>query len=99
MVIEADGEAIVWIASTTKRDSQQLAARINADRDVEYQELIDEIAAVSEPVAARTTARLRREWRRIERRDYFRSPLRESARQAVQGLAPANSDATSGVDV
>jgi len=98
MAIEADGEAIVWVATTTKRDSSQLAARMNADRDGEYQELIDEIAANAATVGPRTVARFRRELRRIDRRDYFRSSLREAARQAVETLANAEADIGDEID-
>lgn len=92
MVHEADGEAIVWVADTTKRDSVELKTRMNDERDAEYQALIDEIAAHGPSISSRTTARLRREWRRIGRRDHFRSPRREQARQAMRALVPDEED-------
>ncbi len=90
-VVEANGQAIVWSASAVaKRDNRHLAAKMNDERDEEYGALIAEVTAITdsdeEPVAKRTLGRLRREYRRIERRDYFRSPLREEARQAIVTL-------------
>jgi hypothetical protein len=92
MVLEADGDAIVWIATTTKQQDRELAAKMNDERDEEYRALIAEIEAAGAAVNARTIARLRREWRRITRRDYFRSSLRESARQALRSLSPQAAD-------
>ena len=48
-VMEADGEAIVWIAApAARRHSRALAREMNEARDAEYDELIDEIAAATE---------------------------------------------------
>ena len=86
-VIEADGEAIVWIAEpAARRDSDRLARQMRDARDLEYEELIGEIAAGGD-VGRRTVQRWRRQWRRIDRRDYFRAPLREKARLALADLA------------
>lgn len=87
MVLEADGEGIVWVATTTKRQSRELAARLHAERDEEYGLLIDEIHTQATDVSARTVSRFRRELRRIERRDYLKSPRRDEARLAVVALA------------
>ncbi len=89
MVLEADGEAIVWVASTSKRHDAELAAKMNADRDLEYRSLIDEVEQLGAEESPRTVARLRRAWRDIERRDYLRSPLRDEARLVVGALAEA----------
>lgn len=92
MVLEADGEAIVWLATTTKRQNAALAERMNAERDGEYVKLIADIRERGVAADVRQVNRLRREWRRIDRRDYFRSPEREPARQAIRSLDLAGSE-------
>lgn len=87
MVTDADGEATVWIATTTNQDTESFAKKMSEDRDVEYQSLLDEVAGLAGPISTRTLGRLRREWRRVDRRDYFRAPLRETARLAIEPLA------------
>jgi hypothetical protein len=92
-VIEAGGEASVWLASPGSAGQERaLAARMRAAVDEEYNKVIaDAGAADSEPDGARrrTLARLRRELRRIRRRDYFPSARREAAAAAVEALAVA----------
>lgn len=88
MVYEADGDAIVWVATTTKRQSDDLARRLNEERDAEYGDLLREVAVEGATVNARTLGRLRREFRRIDRRDYLRAPLRDKARLAIADLSP-----------
>lgn len=89
MVIEADGEAIVWVATTTKSQDRDLARKLSADRDEEYAGLIDEIHAEGAEINGRTVSRYRRALRRIERRDHFRSARREEARIAVMDMVDA----------
>ena len=87
-VTEADGEAIVWVATTaTRRHSRSLAQQMSEARNNEYDELINEIAAADGAPGHRTIARWRREWRRIDRRDYFRASRRDQARIAIADLA------------
>lgn len=86
-IIEAAGEAIVWKASTARRDSSAMADQMRAERDAEYQAVRDEIRLAARPVDSRSIARWRREVQRIDRRDYFTSPERESTKQAIAGLA------------
>lgn len=87
MVHAADGDATVWVATTTKKDDQTLTTQMNEARTAEYQSLLDDIATVDDSAAPRTLGRLRREWRRIDKRDYFRAPLREQSKAAVEALA------------
>lgn len=87
MVNEADGHAIVWVARTTRRDDEELIATLNSERDDEYEALIADVAAAGPALDGRTLNRLRREWRRVQRRDHFRSPKREAARQAMATLS------------
>jgi len=93
MALEAGGEAIVWVAQTTKGDDAALVAQMNADRDAEYLALIEMIAEAGRDVDGRSVGRFRRELRRIERRDHVGSPKRDEAKRAVQALA-ANDPAT-----
>lgn len=87
-VLEADGEAMVWIASTvTRRDDEALAQRMRQDRTVEYEAIVAEASQLDEPYDQRAVARLRRQWRKIDRRDYFRSPGRDDARLAIASVA------------
>lgn len=83
-VIEADGEAIVWVAQPSgRRTSQRLAAEMSDARAEEYRLLLEEVAAEVE-AGPRTVQRWRRQLRKIDRRDYFRSPGRSEARQAIE---------------
>ncbi|MCP3938630.1 MAG: chromate resistance protein [Actinomycetia bacterium] len=88
-VIEADGEAMVWVAVPgSHRDTEQLANQMRSARQDEYQVLIEEAAAQNpDDLDGRTLARLRRTLRDINRRDYFRAPMRDQARIAVNRLA------------
>ncbi len=86
-ILEADGEAIVWDASTsTKRDGRALADRQKEARTAEYAELLLEIESDSSPTS-RTIQKWRRAWRKIDRRDYFDAPGREEVRAAIDLLA------------
>jgi hypothetical protein len=92
-VIEAEGDAIVWVATpTTRRNSSDLAAMMSDARTAEYRELLDEIAALAGSVDSRTLGRLRRSWRKVDRRDYFRSSLRDESRLALADLASDEDD-------
>jgi hypothetical protein len=90
-VTEAGGEATVWLGRPgSAADERRLAARMASAIRAEYAEVIaDADAAVSEPavVRRRTSARLRRQLTRIERRDFFPPPERELARRRAQQLA------------
>ncbi len=94
-VLEADGEAIVWVAATTVADDASLVATMNEARDREYDDLIESVQDATKTAGAnvdgRTVSRFRRELRRIERRDHFKSPRREPARTIVHTLARTSS--------
>ena len=88
-VHEADGEAIAWIATpTSRRESATLASQMREERDEEYAALLADIEQQQES-SSRTVQRWRREWQRINRRDYFRAPLRDRARLAISAAAEA----------
>jgi hypothetical protein len=90
-VLEAGGEASVWLGSPgSAAQERALAARMQAAVDEEYDRLVSAAqAALSESVGSRrrTLGRLRRELRRIRRRDYFPSGGRERAAATVEALA------------
>ena len=90
-VIEHGGEASIWIARpTTAREEREIAAAMRKRIAAEYVAVIAEAqAAAAEGTRRhrRTLTRLRREFGRIARRDYFPPPERERAREAVEALA------------
>lgn len=90
-VVEAGGEATIWIAHPgSAAQGRALAARMAEAVAVEYRAVIAAAEAAGDEGAVqarRTLARLRRELHRIGARDYFPPPERELARQAVEQLA------------
>jgi hypothetical protein len=87
-VLEAQGSAIVWTAKPANRsDDDQLVAQINAARDDEYGALTAEIEATEPPAPSRTIARWRRQYRQIERRDFFSADSADTARLALEAIA------------
>ncbi len=98
-ILEADGEAIVWDATTsTKRESRALADRQQVARTAEYAELLTHVLADDAP-AMRTVQKWRRAWRKIDRRDYFDAPMREEVRAAIEERAePRTTGSTTNAD-
>jgi hypothetical protein len=90
-VIEAGGEATLWLGRPgSVAQERVLASRMRASVREEYRELAEKArAALAMPRGQRkrTLARLRRELRRIRRRDYFPAEEREQAARAVETLA------------
>jgi hypothetical protein len=90
-VLEADGEAMVWLAEPTSTTAERgLVERLAVERAEEYRVVIHhaEAAGTAEPgVRRRELRRLRRELRRIRQRDYFPPPERDLAAAAVEALA------------
>jgi uncharacterized protein YdbL (DUF1318 family) len=90
-VVEAGGEATVWLAEPAGAAQQRVVvSELAAARAEEYQAVTDAatVALADAPAAQRRTlGRLRRELRRIARRDYFPPPQRQQARDAVAALA------------
>jgi len=90
-VLEAGGEATVWLGRPGSAAHERALARRMADAvEADYRAVAAEAdAAVDEPevVRRRTVARLRRELQRIGRRDFFPPDAREHAHQALDGLA------------
>jgi len=92
-VLEAGGEASVWLGQPgSAAQERAIAARMRAAIDEEYRRVAEQAEAALSATAGsrtrtRTLARLRRELRRIRRRDYFPAPAREQAAAAVEALA------------
>ena len=89
-VIENGGEATVWLAEPgSAAQERALASDMATAIAAQYRDVIDEARGQlgeSEAVRRRTTARLRRELRRIGARDYFPGPIAVQARSAVDAL-------------
>jgi hypothetical protein len=90
-VIEAGGEATVWLGRPGSAEQERvLAARMRDAVAVEYRGVVEQAAVARRgPASARrrTLARLRRELRRVRRRDYFSAAERADATAAVESLA------------
>jgi hypothetical protein len=92
-VLEAGGEASVWLAEPdTARQARELAARMSAAAAAQYRDIVTaaETAPHASPAARRRALRrLRGDLRRIEQRDHFRAAERAEARRAVEALGDA----------
>jgi hypothetical protein len=97
-VLEAGGEAGVWLGQPgTRKLQRDVAARMATAVAEDYRAVIEEAAAAvaeDEVAQRRIVARLRRELARIARRDHFPPPERERARAAVAELAETSEAAT-----
>ena len=92
-VLEAGGEATIWIAEAgCAAQERALAARMAAAIAEEYRAVADAALAARTATASsrqRTARRLRRELRAIRARDYFPPSEAAEARRAVEALAEA----------
>jgi hypothetical protein len=91
-IVEAGGEAGTWIARTGSLGQERLlASRMAEAVSSEYREVMETAKATlgfTDPlVRRRTSARLRRELRRIGARDFFPPPERDKAHSVVEELA------------
>lgn len=90
-VIEAGGEATIWVGELASRaQERELAGRMANAVAADYRSVLAdaESARKGSPGARRRTlGRLRRELRRIRARDYFPPRERELAQQAISELA------------
>lgn len=78
----AGGSAVLWRAELMSAvDEQRLVTQLKQARAAEYQALITQVEE------GRPRDRLRRDLRRIRRRDYFPPPEQELARTAVEKSA------------
>jgi hypothetical protein len=90
-IVEAGGDAAVWVGELASRaQERELVARMANAITSEYAALIADTERVHGQAPGpqrRSLARLRRELRRIRARDYFPTPEREQAQQAIDALA------------
>ncbi len=90
-VEEAGGRAGVWLARPASRSlEREVAEPMNDARAAEYADIRQqayEALDVTPRERVQALRRLRAQMRRVERRDFFRPPEREQARQALRNLA------------
>lgn len=90
-VVEAGGEAMIWLGQLASRNQERvLAGAMAVEVACDYVRVIAEAdaAAAEHPgQRKRSLGRLRRELRRIRARDYFPPPERQRALEAVEALA------------
>ena len=90
-VLEAGGEATLWIARASSAGQERsLAAAMAASVAEEYRAVLEAVdAARGESGSARwrIAAQLRRDLHRIAQRDHFPPPDRDKAHRAVDRLA------------
>ncbi len=90
-VVEAGGQATVWLAQPGSRGQERaLSAGMQAEAGAEYLRLAEQAEDARHTAAGirkRTLGRLRRELRRVRRRDYFQAPQGAEATAAVESLA------------
>jgi len=90
-VVEAGGEATIWIARPgTRAQEREIVAVMAAEVEAEYEAVLEEARAAIQDEAPgprkRTAARLRREVKRIRQRDYFPKRGYERALAALDKL-------------
>jgi hypothetical protein len=92
-VTDHGGEAALWLGRPLGEAARTaIVTRMSAAADAEYDAVVAaaaEIGPADEAARRRAVVRLRRELRRIQGRDFFRSPRGEAARLAVDDLATA----------
>lgn len=97
-VREAGGEATVWEArANTVRESSKLVEAFRSSREKAYREIIAEAERIGRKAAmggegdtlSKQLGKLDRAFRTERRRDYFRSPLRGEASQALKAARQA----------
>lgn len=90
-VLDAHGEAMVWLGQPADAaGAAALIHRMTAAIAADYEAVTAEAATTQntdETTRRRVTARLRRELQRLEARDFFPPPQRDTARRAVDDLA------------
>ena len=96
-VVEAGGDATIWISETATAAQERalagsMAGRIAAEYCAIAREAADVVDA-GDVERRRTFARLRRELRRVGSRDYFPPPERAEAQAAVDRLARSTVEA------
>jgi hypothetical protein len=89
-VEQGGGEASIWIARPgSRRQERALIATMREAVTGEYRELIDLAVLAAAAPSKRALGKLRRQLRKIKRRDYFPPAEREQAEVAVETVAAA----------
>jgi hypothetical protein len=87
-VQDGDGDAWTWIGRPgTKAQENALRSQMMETTAAEYRTVVAEAQDAMTAGLRRDLSRLRREFRRVEQRDYFASKEREPARRALERLA------------
>jgi hypothetical protein len=87
-VQDGNGDAWTWIGRPgTKTQESALRSQMTEATAAEYRTVAAEAQDAMAAGLRRDLARLRREFRRVEQRDYFASKEREQARRALERLA------------
>jgi hypothetical protein len=85
---QAGGEASIWLADPgSARQERALIAQMREAIAAEYRELTQAAEQAQSEPSKRSLAKLRRDLRKIKRRDYFPPPERERAVLAVEEVA------------
>lgn len=89
-VEQESGEASIWLARPgSVRQERAVAAEMREAIATEYRGLIEAAQDALAVPSRRTLGKLRRDLRKIKRRDYFPPPEREQAESAVESVAVA----------
>ena len=91
-VVEAGGDATIWVSQTATAAQEralaaEMAGRVAEEYRADHRRCARMRSAVRDVQRRRTLARLRRELRRVGSRDHFPPPERDEARAAVERLA------------
>jgi hypothetical protein len=96
-VLEAGGEASIWVAEpASAAQEREFARSLQEAIAKQYRAVAAEANAAAVEGGGRhrrTLSRLRRELDRIRRRDYFPPPDREEAERAIEALGDALEEA------
>jgi hypothetical protein len=96
-VTESGGTASVWLAQpASRRQEHDLAQQMATARAAEYAAITKQATAGGDgPASAALLRRLRAEFGRVTRRDFFPPPERTTARTALDDLAAATNASVS----
>ena len=99
-VTDNGGEATIWLGRPVSFEATAgIVNRMTEAISAEYSAVIAEALSLEAADLAsqrRAVSRLRRELHRIQARDYFPTPARDTARQAVENLKALTAAGTSG---
>ena len=86
-IVDAGGEATLCASEFIEGlDDAQVEERFHADRGAEYDQVLEAAHSLGDEPGEHEVTRLRRQLRQVVARDYFDSPGRQAAEQAVTAL-------------